>query len=514
MRTENSFYSSISSIIFNLLTVLLGLLNRKVLISTLGVDYQGASGLFTNILSVLAIADAGVGSAIMYHLYKPVEENNLQLIKSLLGFYKSCYKKIGTVIFVAGLICIPALPYIIRDYSLPYDIWFIYIWFLIDAVCSYFFMYRRAALIANQKNYRVTHYETIYLITSKLFQILTLILFHSFILYLAVMVILRLIENILISREAKKDNPDYWDDEFDYASISKSLKSDIYKKVKGSLYGKFSQAIFNGTDNILLSKYFGLSAVGVISNFQMIITVLQGLCSSWSYSFVSSIGNLLVTSDSDNSYKVFKEVHLITAYLLTVGVTGFACTANDLIAWIFGIEYVVEMPIIYSIAASFFVYNLRAPYDIFKSAAGIIYEDRFVYLIEALVNLFGSIALLYIFGISGIFWGTAISSLVVFCYSYPIYVNRKLFNQSLYVYIGRLLITLILPIVSIFFAEKICMLLKIETTCWSFTVKGIISIIISTLIFVIGYAVWVEETKNFICRIKKLLCFEFYRRKR
>ena len=177
MRTENSLYSSISSIIFNLLTVILGLANRKVLIDTLGVEYQGISGLFTNILVVLAIADAGVGNAIMYHLYKPVEENNLPLIRSLFRFYKSCYIKIGILILTAGLICIPVLPYIIMDYSLPYDIWFVYIWFLADTVCSYFFMYKRAALIANQKNYKVTFYETLYLITSKLTQIIILILF-------------------------------------------------------------------------------------------------------------------------------------------------------------------------------------------------------------------------------------------------------------------------------------------------------------------------------------------------
>ena len=505
MRTENSLYSSISSIIFNLLTVILGLANRKVLIDTLGVEYQGISGLFTNILVVLAIADAGVGNAIMYHLYKPVEENNLPLIRSLFRFYKSCYIKIGILILTAGLICIPVLPYIIMDYSLPYDIWFVYIWFLADTVCSYFFMYKRAALIANQKNYKVTFYETLYLITSKLTQIIILILFKSFVIYLAVMLVFRVGENMLISREAEKDNPEYWDRDAKYGDISTELKADINRKVKGSLYGKLSQAVFNGTDNILLSKFFGLSAVGVISNFQMIVSVLQGLCSSWSYSFVSSVGNLLVTSDNVDSYKVSKEIHLVTAYLLTVGVTGFACASNELIAWIFGNEYVISTSIIYSMAASFFVFNLHAPYDIFKSAAGIIYEDRFIPLIEALINLLTSIILLKIVGIPGVFWGTAISSLTVFCYSYPIYVNKGIFKQTIGKYLKRLMITFLLPGISIALATRFCGVIQMQASIVSFIAKGIISVAVSSLVFWIGYAAWAEETKRLISRIKNIL---------
>ena len=506
MRTKNSLFNTFTNILFNLLTVFFGLLNRKMLISTLGVDYQGASGLFTNILSVLAIADAGMGNAIMFHLYQPIAEDNTSLIRSLLKYYRNSYIQIGLLFLAGGVLCIPILSSLILIYTLAYPVGFIYLWFLFDAVCSYFFMYKRASLIASQKNYIVMIYESLYLIATKSVQIVFLFLFHNFIIYLAIMLIFRVIENILISHEAQKRKPEYFKEIYNEKyKLSDDIKTDIHKKVKGALYGKVSQAIFNGTDNILLSKFFGLSIVGTVSNFQMIITVLQGLCSSWSYSFVASIGNMLVSENRDNSYMVFKEIHLVIVYFLVVGTTGFTCVSNDIIALIFGDQYTLEYPIIYAMAASFYIYNLRAPYDIFKSAAGIVYEDRYVPLVEAFTNLIVSLALVKHIGIPGIFYGTAISSLAVLFYSYPIYVNKFVFNKKLYQYIRRMLISFALPVISITISENICSIIDLSNSLSSFCIKGICSVIISSLVVLIGYALWVEETRALVERLKKLL---------
>lgn len=71
MKTKNTLYNSIANLFYYFSTIILGVLNRKAVILFLGIEYQGINGLFSNILSMLSIAELGVGTAIIFHLYGP-----------------------------------------------------------------------------------------------------------------------------------------------------------------------------------------------------------------------------------------------------------------------------------------------------------------------------------------------------------------------------------------------------------------------------------------------------------
>ena len=90
-RTKNSIINSSVSIITQLLTVIINFIVKTVFIKTLGNEYNGISGLFTNILTVLSLAELGVGEAITYSLYKPLAENDNYKCKMLMQLYKKMY---------------------------------------------------------------------------------------------------------------------------------------------------------------------------------------------------------------------------------------------------------------------------------------------------------------------------------------------------------------------------------------------------------------------------------------
>ena len=80
MRVRNSIINSFLSILSLIILAVLGFVSTKVFVSTLGIEYNGLNGVFTNILSILAITELGIGGAITYNLYKPIVDKDYDKI--------------------------------------------------------------------------------------------------------------------------------------------------------------------------------------------------------------------------------------------------------------------------------------------------------------------------------------------------------------------------------------------------------------------------------------------------
>lgn len=68
MKTKKSFFNSLAVLLYYITSTILGIVSRKMIITILGIEYQGINGLFSNILSMLSIAELGIGTAIVYHM--------------------------------------------------------------------------------------------------------------------------------------------------------------------------------------------------------------------------------------------------------------------------------------------------------------------------------------------------------------------------------------------------------------------------------------------------------------
>lgn len=151
-RTEYSILNISTNLIGYILNTVLGFVCRIVFVRCLSADYLGVNGLFTNILTMLSLAELGVGGAIVYALYKPLAENDKEKITSLMKLYSKAYKMIGLLIAVIGLALIPFLKLVIREQpTINESIYLLYVINLFNTASSYFFSYRSSLLIAAQK---------------------------------------------------------------------------------------------------------------------------------------------------------------------------------------------------------------------------------------------------------------------------------------------------------------------------------------------------------------------------
>lgn len=427
-RTNNSIKNSLTSLIGNGISFIIAFIAQAFFIKLLGAEYLGLNGLFTNILSMLSIFELGIGNAIVFNLYKPVADKDLKKISALMNFYKKTYRIIALVIFVFGLLLLPFLQYLVGEISVDINIYIVYSLFLISTLTSYFMVYKRNLIIANQKNYVINIFHTGYLIILNLSQLLILYFTRNYYLYLIIKIICQVLENVLISIYAAK-NYNYIR-EYKNESISKNIEKDIFSRVKALICHKVGAMIVLGTDNIIISKFFGLLSVGLYNNYSIIVNGITTLFSQVISTTTASVGNLLVSKNSEKKFDVFRKMRFLNSWISIFTAVSLLVIVQPFISIWVGEKYKLDMFIVIAIVFNYFQTMQISIYNTFKDSAGIWREDKFVPLVQATLNIIFSIIFLKIFGLAGVFMGTIFCGLTLWCYSYPKFVYKKLFSRS------------------------------------------------------------------------------------
>lgn len=426
-RLEYSILNSSISMFIYILRLLIQFVARSFFIHYLGAEYLGLNGLFSNILSFLSLAELGIGTSIVFSLYKPLAENDEKHIVSLMRLYKKAYEMIGIAIGIIGLIIIPLLPFIIKDSNNieMTNVYLYYILFLMNSVVSYFFTYKRSLIIADQKNYLVALNDFVFLFVLNVIQIICLYLFKNFTIFLVTQIAFTLIGNISISIITdkkypflKKVSPD---------KIEPELKQEIKKNVIGNMSSKLGGVIVMGTDNILISGFVGLTAVGIYSNYSLIIVSIQNLCKQITNSITASLGNFAISGERERAFDLFKRHLFVNHSLIYFSSIILLIVINPFISIWIGSEYVLSDVTIFLIIFNYVIQVYRNTNFIFIESFGLYWEQRYKPVIEAMMNLVLSLIFLMGFGlgINGVLLGTIFSSLgfVVWFEGFVIFKN-------------------------------------------------------------------------------------------
>lgn len=428
MRSENTIKNSIVGIITNVLAIIIGIVVQSIFIRIMGAEYLGVNSLFSNIVSMLGIVELGLGSAIVYHLYKPIAENDQQRIRLLMNFYKRCYTVISIVVGVIGCTIFPFLNKLVGNVNFNDNIYVIFGLFIFDTIMSYALTYKRSILYADQKTYIINIIHAIYLIMMNGLQIGILYYSKNYIVYLIIKIVCRIIENIVINIIVNNKYP-FLKEKSD-EKIDNETFMDIKNKIKGLFFHKISSYIVNSTDNIIISVFLGVTYVGLYSNYYMIINALTLIINQMFASIVASIGNLCTENNKEKNFKIYKSMLFINFWISCFCTISFYGIAQEFITLWVGKEYLLSDGVILAISGVFYFQTMRKTLNSFKEANGIFYEDRYSALMEAIINAVTSIILGKRIGLIGVFVGTIISSIYIYIYAYPKYTYTPLFEKT------------------------------------------------------------------------------------
>ena len=426
-RTTNTLYNFTSSIGAQLITILMHFIVRTVFIRTLGKSYLGISGLFSNILSMLSLAELGVGSAIIFKLYKPIAENDKHRITVLVKFYERVYRFIGISIGVIGIALIPFLPVLISDYDklerLNINAVLIFILYLSKSVVSYmFFAYKSSIIKANQKGYIINIISYFFTIATAAAQIISLIVWPNFTVYVLIMVIQVIVQNMLCARLADRMYPfinDKTDDKLDKKEVI-----EVFKDCGALFLYKMNAVVLKATDNIVLSMFIGLDIVAEYSNYYILYNTLNSLFNKIFHSVSHSLGNLHASESTGKEYRVFETTMLITAIIGGTAGVGVFVVADELIDTWIGKEWIIAQPFSFFMGMEIFTNAYRIGLSEFRTTMGLFRQNKFRPVLSMVVNVVLSVALVGKIGIIGVLIGTVAADWSTMMWLDPIIIHK------------------------------------------------------------------------------------------
>lgn len=452
MRAEKVVRNIFYDYLGNILTIIVGFVSKTVFIYTLGQEYLGLSGLYTNVLTVLSLAELGIGSAITFELYKPLAAKNHELLYNLMSFYRKAYQVIGWVVLGIGIVLIPFLKYIIKfETNVDINYTALYILFLLNSVFSYWFnAYKATILIASQQKYLTKKIEYILVIVQTVIQMFVLFVWNNYMLYLIVGIARSIAQNYMVARKADTVFP--FLKKKKRAHLEKTVKQRIYNNIYAMSLYKVSGVVVNSTDNIIISAFISTNVLGKYSLYNYIIVSIKSFLGIIFDSFVAAIGDFNVTETNDKKKKIFDTIFFLSFVLYGMISIGLVQVSSLFVSLWAGDEYLMENSTVILMVLVFLISGLENATYIFRTGCGLYDVAKYRPVFSAIINLGTSIVLVHYIGIDGVFIGTIVSRVLTYWLVDP---------QVVYKYI------LHVPVASYYITYFKYMILLLGTTCVS-----------------------------------------------
>lgn len=410
-RTRNATRNIYFGIIQRVYQLIVPFAMRTAMIYWLGVEFLGLDGLFTSVLQVLNLAELGVGSAMIYSMYKPVAEDDRNKISALMKLYKIYYRIIGVVVLAFGLILCPFIPQLISG-SIPdgLNIYALYLINLCATVLSYWlFAYKNSLLQAYQRNDVVSKVTMAVNTIRYVIQFVVLFLFHNYYFYLIITLASQIGINISTAIIANKMFPGL----NPKGDIPTEEKKVINHRIKDLFTSKIGAVIVNSVDTLVISAFLGLTVLAIYQNYYYIVTALLSIINILIFSCTAGIGNSIIV---ETKKKTFSDFQTFTFLIVCVAIVSTSCLISlyqpFMKLWV-GTSLMLSFQAVICFGAYFFIIQINTLLNAYKDAAGIWHEDRFRPLATAFANLAMNLIMVQFWGIYGILLSTILSMILV-----------------------------------------------------------------------------------------------------
>lgn len=437
-RSKNSIRNILFGVGGQILNILMSFAYRTVFMHTLSDEYLGINGVFTNILMVFSLADLGVGTAIIFALYKPIAENDVKKIKALMKMYARAYILIGFIIIGMGLVCLPFIEHLIKtDVVIPH-VKLIFMIFVLNTASTYFFAYKGTLITANQKHYIVSSVVYGTSVLCYAVQMVVMVLTKNYLLTLSIQVGTNILQNLITMRIADKMYP-YLKEKND-EELSLRERRRIFRNMGSLMFYRTGQVIINGTDSIIISKFQGIVEAGIYSNYSLVTTTIKNLMLQVFNAITGSIGNLAAVESEKRKYEVYNLIYFGNFWMFGFCSVCLFVLLNPFITIWAGPDRLLTMTQVFFIVLNFYLIGMRNVNLTFRDTMGIFREGRFIPIISAIVNVGVSIFTASQWGLIGAFIGTTVSMLTTLVWMEPVILFRYGFQRSVWPYFAKYLL--------------------------------------------------------------------------
>lgn len=433
-RSKKVLINSLFGMAGYLILMISNFITRSVLIDRLGMSIAGVDSTFKNFLQVLSLAELGLSTGLIYKLYKPLEDRDNAAIKRVLNFYKRAYQIISAVFMGGALILAFAVGFVVHDTGKPYwYIWLAFVLYAADTVASYLYANRKALIVADQNNYLVNRNDAFVSLIVLISQVTFLYLTDSFLVYALVKVICRLIGAFMIGHKFKKLYPDIAADN-SKDMIDGEERKGLVKNMSALLCHRVGSVSVTATGSAVISGLLGTVQAGIYGNYTLITNTLATLVTQVFGGITASFGNIITVESIDTVRRKFRQLYFFNYLIYSFFTVSVAVLIQPFMRlWIGNeVENLFSTRTVALLLIYFFINGMRRVVIMTKDAVGLYRPDRYFALLEAAINIFGSVILVAKFKqVDYLILANLISMLLVPIWTQPRLVYKYVLKEKL-----------------------------------------------------------------------------------
>ena len=410
-RTKNAARNIVFDGTLEMVNMLFPFVIRSVMLHCLGTEYLGLNGLFKSLLTFLNLAELGVGSDMVFSMYKPIAEDDTPTICALLRLYRTLYRIIGLTVAAVGLLLMPVLRNLIKgDLPVSMNLYILYLMNLGNTVMTYWlFAYKSSLLQAHQRRDVISKVNLAVRLTEYVLKILILVYTRNYYLYLSVQLLCQLAVNLLTAVCATKMYPQYVPE----GKLPKEKTLDIFRRVRDLFTSKLSATVFDAADTLVISAFMGLTVLALYQNYYFIITALRMMLVVVLNACMAGVGNKLVMESKEANYRDLEKISLLFLWVLGVSSSMLLCMYQPFIQVWMGENNMLAIGLVFCFVVYYYSMGANKLINMFKDAAGIWRRDRWRPLTAALANLSLNLATVRWLGLYGVLLSSVFSIIFI-----------------------------------------------------------------------------------------------------
>lgn len=409
----------LSEIIPQLAIIIISLFKSKAFLLYLGSDTLGVYQLYVQLMQYIALIDGGLGGAIVYRLYNPINSNNSAKIAAIKAATIKTFRIITLAVLVIGTSLSFLVPLLIKEspFSFQY-IQFNFILYIISESLLYLTVYEKSIYTADEKLYKYNYIHKSFLIIKGLLEIVIILLGGSLTTILLSFIAINAIMVIVVKLCANRRY-----------NIQKTNKKDyaFLRDIKDLSVHKIAGLVANNIDIIILSKLVGLKEVVVYSTYNNIFNSLATIVGKISTSSIASIGRSI--DKKNENINTFVKLNTTCYYLAMISAIPIYFLVNSFIDIFYSgkIETKLSIALLFTIILIYQI--IRQPLVTYSNAAGLFGKTRKCPIIEAIINLILSLILVNFWGINGVLIATIVSLFISEYCIKPKIIYESIFNK-------------------------------------------------------------------------------------
>lgn len=419
---NRQFLNLATGLICQLVTAVAGLILPSMIIKTYGSVLNGLVSTITQMMSYLSLVEAGLTSASLVSLFKPMAEKNYETASSIMAAINKFYIRVANIFLMGSLACGIAALFVIKDDIPQMTIWLVTFSVAGASYVSFRLLNKyRVLLQADNRIFMVNIVHSVGVVFQFCISVFFIRQKFNIAATKGIIIGAELIEWFFLLYYTHRIYPGI--------SLKASPKLDAIKQRKDIIVHQVLSLVLNNTDVLLLAVFSSnLSAVSVYTVYAMIGTLIHNALNSFISMFSAKMGQRYAVGDYEGVQRILKRYEVIYNIALY---SAYCCMAILILPFICVYTKGVSDAKYYDpmVGLLFSIYGItrmvRLPYSELTSSAGHFKETRIQAVIEASTNLIISMILLPFMGIPGVLIGSIAGEVYRTIHTYY-YCEKKL----------------------------------------------------------------------------------------